>query len=160
MDTNDFRAYLGLSTIIVKNHRKLSIMNTTQSTSLSTDLPSSVDWVEKGGLCLESDYPYISGTTEKSGTCEKTCQLVSKSQIQSHVDVSSSSDTTMMEAIAQQPISVAIEADQRDFQLYKSGVFTGSCGTDLDHWSFGRWLRFIEWRRLLQSKEFMGNQLG
>lgn len=206
MDTNDFRDYLGLSTIIVKNHRKLSIMNTTQSTSLSTDLPSSVDWVEKGvvtpvkdqgqcgscwtfsttgalegayairyvdlvsfseqqlvdcdnfknggrdfgcnggvmdsafdwiskkgGLCTESDYPYISGTTEKSGTCEKTCQLVSKSQIQNHVDVSSSSDTTMMEAIAQQPISVAIEADQRDFQLYKSGVFTGSCGTDLDH---------------------------
>lgn len=206
MDTNDFRDYLSLSTIIVKNHRKLSIMNTTQSTSLSTDLPSSVDWVEKGavtpvkdqgqcgscwtfsttgalegayaihyvdlvsfseqqlvdcdnfknggrnfgcnggvmdsafdwiskkgGLCTESEYPYVSGTTEKSETCEKTCQLVSKSQIQNHVDVSSSSDTNMMEAIAQQPVSVAIEADQRDFQLYKSGVFTGSCGTDLDH---------------------------
>jgi C1A family cysteine protease len=30
-------------------------------------------------------------------------------------------------------VSVAIEADQRDFQLYKSGVFTGTCGTNLDH---------------------------
>ena len=38
-----------------------------------------------------------------------------------------------MAALAQQPVSVAIEADQRDFQLYKSGVFTGICGTNLDH---------------------------
>ena len=39
----------------------------------------------------------------------------------------------MMAALAQQPVSVAIEADQSSFQLYKSGVFTGSCGTNLDH---------------------------
>jgi C1A family cysteine protease len=39
----------------------------------------------------------------------------------------------MMTALAQQPVSVAIEADQSSFQLYKSGVFTGSCGTNLDH---------------------------
>jgi C1A family cysteine protease len=39
----------------------------------------------------------------------------------------------MMEALLQQPVSVAIEADQREFQLYKSGVFTGECGTSLDH---------------------------
>jgi C1A family cysteine protease len=38
-----------------------------------------------------------------------------------------------MSALYQQPVSVAIEADQRDFQLYKSGVFTGKCGTTLDH---------------------------
>jgi C1A family cysteine protease len=39
----------------------------------------------------------------------------------------------MMSAIARQPVSIAIEADQREFQLYKSGVFTGECGTKLDH---------------------------
>ena len=27
----------------------------------------------------------------------------------------------------------ALEVDQREFQLYKSGVFTGSCETNLDH---------------------------
>ena len=30
-------------------------------------------------------------------------------------------------------ISIAIEADQREFQLYKSGIFTGQCGAKLDH---------------------------
>jgi C1A family cysteine protease len=32
-----------------------------------------------------------------------------------------------------QPVSIAIEADQKSFQLYKSGVFTDTCGTNLDH---------------------------
>jgi hypothetical protein len=38
-----------------------------------------------------------------------------------------------MSAVAQQPVSIAIEADQRDFQLYKSGVYTAKCGANLDH---------------------------
>ncbi len=38
-----------------------------------------------------------------------------------------------MQALSQQPVSIAIQADQKDFQLYKSGVFTESCGTSLDH---------------------------
>lgn len=32
-----------------------------------------------------------------------------------------------------QPVSISVEADTIQFQLYKSGVFTGKCGTDLDH---------------------------
>merc|ERR1712080_184990 len=35
--------------------------------------------------------------------------------------------------VAQQPVSVAIEADQSAFQLYKGGVLTGNCGASLDH---------------------------
>jgi len=38
-----------------------------------------------------------------------------------------------MAAVAKQPVSVAIEADQSKFQLYKSGVFSGTCGDNLDH---------------------------
>lgn len=48
-------------------------------------------------------------------------------------DVTPNSDAQMMAAVAEGPVSVAIEADQRGFQSYKSGVFTGVCGTKLDH---------------------------
>lgn len=34
---------------------------------------------------------------------------------------------------ANQPISVAMDAGGSNFQFYSSGVFTGQCGTDLDH---------------------------
>ena len=47
--------------------------------------------------------------------------------------MSTDSKQTMMSAVAQQPVSIAIEADQYSFQLYSFGVFTASCGTRLDH---------------------------
>jgi xylem cysteine proteinase len=91
-------------------------------------------WVSKnGGLCKEKDYPYVSGTTKKTEICQTTCSLVGKSEVSSFVDVPPSSDESMMSALSKQPVSIAIQADQKDFQLYKSGVFTGKCGTDLDH---------------------------
>jgi C1A family cysteine protease len=91
-------------------------------------------WIKKnGGLCSEQDYPYVSGTTKTAGTCKTTCHVNSNSKVLSFVDIKANSDDAMMSALAQQPVSVAIEADQPAFQLYKSGVFTGTCGTNLDH---------------------------
>jgi C1A family cysteine protease len=91
-------------------------------------------WISKNnGLCREKDYPYVSGTTKKSGTCQETCIKNKNSDISSYVDVISSSDDEMMKALSLQPVSIAIQADEREFQLYKSGVFTGKCGNELDH---------------------------
>ncbi len=40
----------------------------------------------------------------------------------------------LKEAVSIGPVSIAIEADTKEFQLYTSGVLTGdSCGTNLDH---------------------------
>merc|ERR1712125_139517 len=46
---------------------------------------------------------------------------------------SGASKSSMQSAIQQQPVSIAIEADQYSFQAYKSGVLTSGCGTSLDH---------------------------
>jgi C1A family cysteine protease len=97
-------------------------------------MDNAYSWISKnGGLCSESSYPYISGTKKTSGTCMKTCSLIDGSIIDSFVDVTPNSDIAMMSALVNQPVSIAIEADQKEFQLYKSGIFTGSCGTNLDH---------------------------
>jgi hypothetical protein len=91
-------------------------------------------WIEKnGGLCSEFDYPYVSGETKTGGTCQKKCNVIVNSKVTGFVDVEPSSDVAMKTALSQQPVSIAIEADQREFQLYKSGIFTGNCGTKLDH---------------------------
>ena len=88
---------------------------------------------KNGGLCLEADYPYFSGDTQDQGTCQKTCSVYPGSKVTKYVDVLPSDDAQMMAALSLQPVAIAIEADQREFQLYKSGVFAGACGTTLDH---------------------------
>jgi len=90
------------------------------------------DWVkENKGLASEADYPYTSssGTT---GTCKAAVNdpLVAPS---SYTDVVAGDVTALMSAVAQQPVSIAIQANQIAFQVYKSGVLTGRCGTSLDH---------------------------
>lgn len=97
-------------------------------------MDNAFSWIEKnGGLCTEIDYPYKSGETKSSGTCDKSCSIVDGSKVTKFTDVKKNSDDSMMEALSRQPVAIAIQADQRDFQLYKSGVFTGTCGTQLDH---------------------------
>jgi hypothetical protein len=91
-------------------------------------------WIgQNDGICSEQDYPYVSGTTMKEGNCNTHCENIAGTDVFDYVDVTPSSDTAMMNALLEQPISVGIEADQREFQLYKSGVFTGNCGTNIDH---------------------------
>jgi C1A family cysteine protease len=94
-------------------------------------MDNAFSWIMKnGGLCTESAYPYVSGTTKTAGTCQTSCSNVDGSRATGFVDVAPNSDVAMMNALAMQPVSVAIEADQREFQLYKSGVFTATCGTE------------------------------
>jgi C1A family cysteine protease len=91
-------------------------------------------WIgDNGGLCSEADYPYFSGETKTNGPCKTSCKNIQNSKITEFVDIIKSSDDEMMKAVSQQPVSIAIEADQREFQLYKSGVFSTACGVNLDH---------------------------
>ena len=49
-------------------------------------------------------------------------------------DVPASPSLPFPQAAAHQPVSVAIEADQKAFQLYMGGVFSDeTCGIELDH---------------------------
>jgi len=84
--------------------------------------------IDNKGLTTEVAYPYkaVDGTCVSKG-------LPSAARISSFKDVPTNSETALMTAIAQQPVSVAVEADQDAFQLYGGGVMTKACGTNLDH---------------------------
>jgi len=87
---------------------------------------------KSGGLCSEADYPY---EAVQGDVCNPMgCTDVPGSIVQTFYDVPAGETDTMMAAIAMQPISVAIQADQFVFQFYKGGVLTDdSCGDQLDH---------------------------
>jgi len=82
--------------------------------------------ISNGGICSESAYPYQG----VDGTCQ-TCTNVAS--IKSFSNVTPDSDSALAAAVAQQPVSIAIEADQSSFQFYSTGVLTAACGTALDH---------------------------
>mmetsp|Transcript_52378 Transcript_52378/g.59867 ORF Transcript_52378/g.59867 Transcript_52378/m.59867 type:complete len:362 (-) Transcript_52378:423-1508(-) len=85
-------------------------------------------YVEKYGIEKESDYPYEGS----DGTCHYDASKVAF-RISGYQDVPQKDNLQLKAAVAQQPVSVAIEADQLAFQFYSGGVLTGNCGTKLDH---------------------------
>ncbi|EDQ90321.1 uncharacterized protein MONBRDRAFT_1982, partial [Monosiga brevicollis MX1] len=85
--------------------------------------------ISNKGLDTEEDYPY----TAQDGTCNKEKEAKHAATISSYSDVPKNNEDQLAAAVAKGPVSVAIEADQSGFQLYKSGVFDGNCGTNLDH---------------------------
>jgi len=82
--------------------------------------------IDHRGLGSEASYPY----TARDGTCK---DVTSVSTISKFADVQQGSEDALMQALNMQPVSIAIEADQSSFQMYKSGVFSGTCGQQLDH---------------------------
>ena len=105
-----------------------------------TDFGCSGGWMDNAfgwmnqnnGLCSDEDYPYVSGTSGMSDKCLTTCKNQPNTKVLKHIDIPVS-DLALLQVLSQQPVSVAIEADQSGFQFYSSGVFTATCGTILDH---------------------------
>ena len=86
--------------------------------------------IDANGICTEESYPYV----PRDGACQ-TCDEVMT--ITGFSDVDENNEEALRQAVAKQPVSVAIQADQFEFQFYKSGVFSGNCGNPssyrLDH---------------------------
>ncbi|XAR59430.1 Actinidain [Bertholletia excelsa] len=85
--------------------------------------------LDNGGIDTEEDYPYKA----VDGTCDQTRKNARVVSIDGYEDVPENDENSLKKAVANQPVSVAIEAGGRAFQLYESGIFTGYCGTALDH---------------------------
>jgi len=80
-------------------------------------------YVQSNGITLESKYPY----TAVDGTCSATGGAF---KIGGFVDVSAGDVDQLAAAVNQQPVSIAVDAE--NWQMYSSGVFS-DCDTNLDH---------------------------
>jgi len=92
-------------------------------------------WVETHGIATLADYPYTSATARGTrGTCDTSKEANAVVTVSGYTDVSPGDEDALRSAVAQQPVSIAIEADKSAFQLYSSGVLdSDACGTQLDH---------------------------
>ncbi|KAJ6769968.1 CYSTEINE PROTEASE FAMILY C1-RELATED [Salix purpurea] len=89
-------------------------------------------WViSNGGLDTESDYPY----TGVDGTCNTAKEEKKVVSIDGYEDIDQS-DSALLCATVQQPISVGMDGSALDFQLYTGGIYDGDCSddpNDIDH---------------------------
>ncbi|KAL0002093.1 hypothetical protein SO802_015874 [Lithocarpus litseifolius] len=81
------------------------------------------------GLTTEASYPCMG----VDGTCNANQEAKHAATINGHEDVPANGENALLNAVASQPVSVAIDAGGSGFQFYSSGVFTVACGTNLDH---------------------------
>lgn len=84
--------------------------------------------INNKGITTEAAYPY----TAADGTCQAKGKPVAAT-LSGFKDVAVNDELALETAIVQQPVSVAVEADQSVFQFYSGGVMDAACGTQLDH---------------------------
>ena len=77
------------------------------------------------GLTTEANYSYMG----VDGTCNANEEANDAAKITGYEDVPANSEQALLKAVANQPVSVAIDAGGFEFQFYSTGVFTGPCGT-------------------------------
>jgi len=85
-------------------------------------------YVIDNGITTESQYPYKG----KDQTCAYKPTMEAY-RIKDCAEVPANKTAWLVNAVVAQPVSIAVEADQIGFQLYRTGVFSGNCGTNLDH---------------------------
>lgn len=88
-------------------------------------------YLEKHNLVSEDAYPYLA----KDSNCNsKYMETPAIDQIKTFRNVEPNNETALIVELANNgPISIAIEADQFQFQSYKSGILDFDCGTNIDH---------------------------
>jgi len=84
-------------------------------------------YAEGTAMETEDQYPY----TGRAGTCNTSKK--GDITVTNFTDVAQKSPSALASALADGPVSVAIDASSFRFQLYHSGIMKSHCGTSLDH---------------------------
>ncbi|GAB4827066.1 hypothetical protein Ancab_033949 [Ancistrocladus abbreviatus] len=85
--------------------------------------------IQNQGLATEAAYPYV----RLDNTCNSKKSALHAAKISGCEDVPANNQAALLKAVANQPVSVAVDGGNFNFQFYSSGVLSGECGTDLDH---------------------------
>ncbi|XP_057949400.1 vignain-like [Malania oleifera] len=88
------------------------------------------DFIKNNGIASEVSYPYQA----QDGTCDSSkANSGTLVTINGHQNVPANDEQALMKAVVNQPVAVAIDASGSDMQFYSEGVFSGECGTEVNH---------------------------
>ncbi|KAL9244473.1 hypothetical protein vseg_018248 [Gypsophila vaccaria] len=85
-------------------------------------------YVQSKGSVLEKDYPYKG----RDGVCNQATVAKKAVTITGYKNVPRNNEQALQAAVAKQPVGVGLESNMF-VQLYRGGLFTGFCGTNLNH---------------------------
>uniref|UniRef100_A0A2N9GSM6 Cathepsin propeptide inhibitor domain-containing protein n=1 Tax=Fagus sylvatica TaxID=28930 RepID=A0A2N9GSM6_FAGSY len=81
------------------------------------------------GIASEENYQYV----DMNGTCDYQKASNYAAKISHFYDVPPNNEQALLQAVATQPVSVALDAKNPAFRFYSSGVYSGECGTETNH---------------------------
>ncbi|TQE06416.1 hypothetical protein C1H46_007915 [Malus baccata] len=83
-------------------------------------------------LATEDNYPY---QAKDGGICKtaSAAPAAGAITITGYENVPANNEDALLKAVANQPVSVAVDIDAEEFKYYSGGVYTGPCGTNLSH---------------------------
>jgi len=82
-----------------------------------------IGWLASHGSCAESSYPY----TARDGSCKQCTSVLKPGGVST-----GSGEATLAGQLSSLPVSVCVDASG-GFQHYSGGVFSGPCGTQINH---------------------------
>jgi C1A family cysteine protease len=88
--------------------------------------PQALEWYTTHAPVSESSYPY----TARDGTCKSGSEALP--HISRVITIKEGDEQALAAAVAQQPVSVVVDASGAGFKSYQGGVFNGPCGNTPD----------------------------
>jgi len=125
---------IGSGQLVSASEQQLVDCSTRNSGCAGGSMALAFNFESTTDVCSESSYPY----TARAGSCKTSCSAaIAQGGVTGYKSVGNflfgASVSDMKSALMQNPVSIAIEADQSSFQNYKSGILSSGCGTSLDH---------------------------
>uniref|UniRef100_A0A803MXE2 Peptidase C1A papain C-terminal domain-containing protein n=1 Tax=Chenopodium quinoa TaxID=63459 RepID=A0A803MXE2_CHEQI len=91
-------------------------------------MTDSYDFIHKNhGILTEEEYPYNATT----GQCKTKTLEGERVRIKGFEYVPSNNEDALLKAVTKQPVVVRVDSSR--FEHYKTGIYNGECGTELDH---------------------------